>query len=733
MQYRIGIKLAGSALALMLISATSFSQDFTSLGNLTFTEDISVQYRTSPVFADIDKDGDLDLFVGNKAGFVQVFTNDGSGNFSGAVNLQADAVDIDVGEYSTPTFADIDGDDDLDLYVGNKSVTVKVFTNDGSGNFSAAGNLQADGADLNGGAYSAPEFADLDGDDDLDLYVGSNAGTVKVFTNDGTGSFSAAADLQADGVDIYIGTMYSEPVFEDLDGDNDLDLYIGENYGQIKVYTNDGTGTFSAAANLQANGTNVDVGYASTLIFADIDDDGDLDLYAGEYYGSLKVFTNDGTGSFSESGDFQVVAGDIDVSFWSKPVFADIDGDNDLDLYVGETNGAVEVFMNDGNNIFSAVANLQADGTDIDVGNFSAPVFANIDGDSDLDLYIGEQYGKIKVFTNDGTGTFSVAADLQADGADIDVGDHSTPVFADIDGDSDLDLYVGESYGNINVFINDGTGAFSAAADLQAGGVDINAGDRSTPAFEDVDGDGDLDLYAGEYYGNIKVFTNDGTGTFSAAGNLQADGADIDVGWGSIPVFASLDGCTVDLFIGNSPGNISVYKGTDIINPTITCVGNQEVDADDSNSYTVAGTEFDPTETDDNCGVASIIHDFNSAATLDGATLPEGTTSVIWTVADDTGNEETCSFDIEVNVFVGVNELSESGISIYPNPSNGIFTIETDDSYIVSVIDISGKLVKEFIINNSDESIDLRNHPKGVYFIIFKNDKTVSTAKIIVE
>ncbi len=731
MQYRVGIKLAGSALALMLISATSFSQDFTSLGNLTFTEDISVTNIPTPTYADIDGDSDLDMYVGYHSGYIQVFTNDGSGLFSAAGNLQADGSDIDIGNQSAPTFADIDGDSDLDLYVGDYNGNISVFINDGTGTYTATADLQADGTDIDIGYYSSPVFADIDDDGDLDLYVGDKYGYIRVYTNNGTGIFSEAGNLQADGTDINVGD-YSAPVFEDIDNDSDLDLYIGNFYGVIQIFTNDGAGVFSAAGNLQADGSDINVGYNANPVFADIDGDSDLDLYVGENYGSIKVFTNDGTGSFYAAGNMQMVVGDIDVGEYSAPVFEDIDEDGDLDLYTGEFYGAIKVFTNNGNNSFSVAADLQADGVDINVGNFAAPVFANIDGDSDLDLYVGEGNGTVKVFTNDGTGTFSTAGNFQADGSDINVGWYSAPAFADIDGDSDLDLYVGELYGAIKVFTNDGTGTFNAAPDLQADGADIDVSYIPKPVFADIDGDSDLDLYVGEYYGYIQVFINDGTGIFSAAGNLQADGTDIFESWAA-PAFANLDGCTINLFVGNEEGSIAVYEGTDIENPTITCLGNQEVDADDTNTYIVVGTEFDPTEVDDNCGVASVVNDFNSLETLDGAAIPEGTTTIVWTVFDDAGNEETCSFDILVNEYVSIDELSKSGISIYPNPSSGIFTIETSDAYNVAVIDITGKIVNEFIVNNTNETIDLRNQPNGVYFVKFNNDKTVKTVKIIIE
>jgi len=93
-------------------------------------------------------------------------------------------------------------------------------------------------------------------------------------------------------------------------------------------------------------------------------------------------------------------------------------------------------------------------------------------------------------------------------------------------------------------------------------------------------------------------------------------------------------------------------------------------------NYTVSGTEFDPTATNDNCGVANVINGFNSTSTLAGATLPEGTTPITWTVTDNAGNTATCSFDVIVDTYVGIADLSAKGISIYPNPTSGKLTID---------------------------------------------------------
>jgi len=164
----VGIKLAGTAVAIMLLSATSFAQDFTFVGNLQADgSDIDVGYYANPVFADINNDGNLNLYVTNNSGMINVFIKNGN-TFTATDNLQADGVDINTSR--VPAFADIDDDGDLDLYVGNQYGNISVFTND-EGVFTDAGNLQVDDTDIDVGYWASPVFADIDDDGDLDLFV----------------------------------------------------------------------------------------------------------------------------------------------------------------------------------------------------------------------------------------------------------------------------------------------------------------------------------------------------------------------------------------------------------------------------------------------------------------------------------------------------------------------------------------------------------------------------------
>ncbi len=198
---------------------------------------------------------------------------------------------------------------------------------------------------------------------------------------------------------------------------------------------------------------------------------------------------------------------------------------------------------------------------------------------------------------------------------------------------------------------------------------------------------------------------------------------------------------TVTLTVTDDAGNFAPVsfnvEVVDNTNPTITCIANQTVTADATHNYTVSGTQFDPTASNDNCGVASIVNDFNSTSTLANAQLPEGTTPITWTVTDNAGNTATCSFNVLVNTYVGISDLSAKGISIYPNPTNGKLTIDNGQLTIknIEITDITGKTIINYqlSIDNYQFEIDLSGFESGIYFVIILTDTEIFTSKIIKE
>ncbi|MBN2663305.1 MAG: T9SS type A sorting domain-containing protein, partial [Bacteroidales bacterium] len=182
-------------------------------------------------------------------------------------------------------------------------------------------------------------------------------------------------------------------------------------------------------------------------------------------------------------------------------------------------------------------------------------------------------------------------------------------------------------------------------------------------------------------------------------------------------------------------GNISTQTQNviiaDVNNPTITCVDNQVIDLlDGQTSYSVTATEFDAIG-NDNCNVASIVNDFNNTATLNGEALIPGTYTITWTVTDDAGNTEVCTSEIVVNAYVGLNNISLINISLYPNPSTGIFTIQNATGFDIVISDVNGKIILTKKLDNNTSTINLSGYANGIYFIEFSNKDVVKTMKLI--
>src|SRR5688572_1460294 len=188
-------------------------------------------------------------------------------------------------------------------------------------------------------------FADIDGDGDLDAFAGNGSGNTLFFRNGGS---AAAASFAAEGNNFgiaYVGPYFASPTFADIDGDGDLDAFVGDAYGNTHFFRNTGSATAASFVS-QANFGLTAVRGNANPDFADID--GDLDAFVGAWYGATSFFRNTGNAAapsfVSEVNNF----GLSNVGWSADPTFADIDGDGDLDAFVGEKYGNTVFFRNTG-------------------------------------------------------------------------------------------------------------------------------------------------------------------------------------------------------------------------------------------------------------------------------------------------------------------------------------------------------------------------------------------------
>jgi len=486
-----------------------------------------------PQFADIDGDGDLDLFLQERPDELMMFENVGTPSRPDFVWRTDRYQNLSVGEWTR--FIDFDGDGDLDLLSERRFSYVQYFRNDGTARvaaFTSVGDSVRDveGRPLFADRQNIPSLNDIDCDGDLDLFLGRLNGTISRYE---------VAELTDEGVPVF---RFLEDRFQDIE----IVAQLGSLHG------------------------------ANSMAFADIDQDGDLDFFWGDFFEPGVLFVEN-TGSCGEpnlrTDPVPFPTDDtIATSGYNVTVLEDVDSDGDLDLFVGVLGGAFNPNLTTTRNFHFYE---QVDGdfiyrTDrfvytLDVGSESIPSFADLDGDGDLDMLLANkldpddtQTSRLYYFEN--VGSPRNPAFQQRAHIPLFTMYHYAPALGDLDGDGDLDMLVGTWNAGVALYLNEGTRTEPEFVLQDTTFVRLTRGSNSAPALTDVDGDGDLDLFIGESSGELNFYRNVGTPLVPSFELVSDRFGEIDVGRRSFPAFADVDGDgDQDLLLGREEGGVLLY------------------------------------------------------------------------------------------------------------------------------------------------------------------------------
>ncbi|MFW6140178.1 MAG: FG-GAP repeat domain-containing protein, partial [Acidobacteriota bacterium] len=285
------------------------------------------------VFADLDNDKDFDLFStstyeGISPSFNHIYKNDGIGYFQDITDQISPPQDRDTASRGVAA-ADFDGDGDIDLYFSNPLSDPNAFStqpslrrelknfyiNNGDGTFT----WEYRGIDWDGFAQGV-SAVDIDQDGDIDIVEAKWASPSTIYLNDGNGYFhKAGASL---GLPQTINIRDNGMIFADVDNDGDLDLaVIGDK--RIALYKNQ-DGIFQKYSEMSTAGNKP----GFHCCFGDFDHDGDLDLYESGGY----IYQNDGQGNFSSASlNLSALMASLKTADPRGSALGDFDNDGDLD------------------------------------------------------------------------------------------------------------------------------------------------------------------------------------------------------------------------------------------------------------------------------------------------------------------------------------------------------------------------------------------------------------------
>jgi len=598
---------------------------------------------TNPQFSEIDLDGDgiQDLVYFDRVGFTIVpFINGGTANtvdytFAPEYAYRFPKVEnwMLLRDYNCDNLEDLfaykydnlTGRVSITVYKASRDIENKIqfslaknsieYTLRG---YNQSYNLLNSSADL-------PAVDDIDGDGDMDiLNFNSSGGYIEMFRNESQENGWGCDSLNYVLYDNCWGRIYESGVTEeislspridscagypnwnparggrhagstilslDMNNDGVKEIILGDlSFSNLNLLSNGGnkdTAHFTAQEMFfPLNSISANIEIFPAAFYVDVNNDGAKDLVAApNILGNSKnlenwYYKNTGTANFPvftyQESQF-LVDEMIDLGTGAAPAFWDYNGDGLLDILVGNyhkyvspaTHGCyLSLYENVGTATQPAYRLVDEDFANMKQYNLRrlVPTLADMDGDGDKDLLLGDEDGFLIYLINQGSVVSPSFPSLIPNYSGIDVGQNASPQLVDVNRDGKIDLLIGERNGNTNYYENIGTAtapSFSSTATSETFGfidAKLPGSSEGNSAPQLVDINGEYHLFMGNESGEIWQYTNVDNNLFGTFTRLNTTTDSIDEGEESIISIANINGDgQLEFLIGNKRGGLGLY------------------------------------------------------------------------------------------------------------------------------------------------------------------------------
>ncbi|MGC6428019.1 MAG: T9SS type A sorting domain-containing protein [Flavobacteriales bacterium] len=481
----------------------------------------------------------------------------------------------------------------------------------------------------------------------------------------------------------------------------------------------------------------------SSILAIDIDGDLDKDLVLGDVsFNNLNLLINGGTileaNMNSVNQDFPVglntdVSGETN-SFPSS-FYVDVNNDGNRDLIItpniannAENFESIKLYLNtnsDEEPLFEFTTNDFLQNTTIDFGSGAYPCVIDYNNDGLKDLLVGnfgyfsegDQISQLALFKNIGSQNQPIFEIIDRDFSNISQIPLNTtlniaasglfPTVGDLDNDGDLDLIVGDSNGKLHFFKNNENENNEAYFNLESiNFFDIDIGQSAAPFLFDINDDQLLDLIIGKVNGTLSIAINHGdlqTPIFDElidnAGNVNVSN---DLGtYGFSKPFLFSENGSIKMLVASESGYIYLYDN---------------ISNNYDGTYNLVNTKFQNIK--DGIKSSIVYEDFDNDGKRD-MFLGNESGGLVYFINNEISNG---SFSQEYNPIK---------VSIFPNPNNGVFTIETSEETKIMIFNLIGEKLQSSFISQSTV-FDFSYLQKGTYLIKTSTVNYSKTFKIII-